>query len=216
MEHVILLHGLGRRSTSLSGLRKGLEKAGFAPEYWPYPSRRRRLDAHIDSFRNWLLGKNFEHPVHFAGHSLGGLIIRGALSKEVPFQLGRIVLIATPNQGAGVVSRFEHSRLPHLIFGEPLQDLSESALQKKGLGIPETDIGVIAGLQRFHPLNPMSYVNNLHYRGMEHDGTVALANTKLRGSTDNISINAHHTFISNHPMTIEQTIYFLKNGKFRR
>lgn len=216
MEHVILLHGLGRRSASLSGLRRGLDTAGFETEYWPYPSRRRRLDGHIEAFRTWLSDRKFDGPVHFVGHSLGGLIIRGAVSGEVPFELGRIVLIATPNQGAGVVSRYEHHRLPHLVFGEPLQDLSEAALSNRGLGVPETEIGVIAGLQRFHPLNPMSYINSFHYRGVEHDGTVALANTELTGATDSIAINAHHTFISNHPETVAQTIYFFKNGKFRK
>ncbi len=213
-DHVILVHGLARSSASMNRLQRGLAKAGFVPHAWSYPSRRRRLQGHVDAFREWLEAGAFDGPVHFVGHSLGGLIIRGAMASNPPVTLGRIVMIATPNQGAGAVTRNADSPLSRLIFGLPLQDLTENSENLKKLGVPDTEIGLIAGNKRFHPFNPVSYANWFHYAGLQHDGTVELANTRLKGATDSITVGAHHTFICDHPAVIEQTIAFLTNGRF--
>ncbi len=45
----------------------------------------------------------------------------------------------------------------------------------------------------------ISYVNLFHRAGHTHDGTVELANTRLEGARDSIVIDAHHTFICDHP-----------------
>ena len=126
-EHVVLVHGLGRTCRSMAQLQRGLEAKGFAVQCWSYPSRRRHLAGHIAAFRGWLEARAFEGPVHFVGHSLGGIIIRGALAADPPLNLGRIVLIATPNRGAGVVSRFGGWPFSKMIFGLPLEDLAEDS-----------------------------------------------------------------------------------------
>jgi hypothetical protein len=150
------------------------------------------------------------------GHSLGGIIIRGALADTPPVAIGRIVMIASPNQGAGVVSRFGRWPFSRAIFGLPLQDLGEKSPALMSLGVPEAEIGIIAGLRHFHPLNAISYVNLFHRAGHQHDGTVELANTQLEGATDSIAIDAHHTFICDHDEVIAQTGAFLRNGQFSR
>lgn len=215
-QQVVLLHGLGRSCASLARLQAGLEEMGLAAHCWSYPSRRRRLAGHIEAFRAWLEEQKFEEPVHFVGHSLGGIIIRGALAHDPPVAVGRIVMIATPNQGAGVVSRFGGWPFSRTIFGLPLQDLGENSPALKNLGVPEAEIGIIAGLRHFHPLNLISYVNLVHRAGHAHDGTVELANTRLDGAADSIAIDAHHTFICDHDEVITQTGAFLRHGRFER
>jgi len=215
-EQVVLLHGLGRSCASLARLQAGLEEMGFSAHCWSYPSRRRRLAGHIAAFRAWLEDQAFDAPVHFVGHSLGGIVIRGALAEDPPVAIGRIVMIATPNQGAGVVSRFGGWPFSRAIFGLPLQDLGEKSPALTNLGIPEAEIGIIAGLRHFHPLNFISYVNLFHRAGYAHDGTVELANTRLDGAADSIAIDAHHTFICDHDDVIAQTGAFLRDGGFSR
>ncbi|MBT3369718.1 MAG: alpha/beta fold hydrolase [Rhodospirillaceae bacterium] len=215
-DQVVLLHGLGRSCASVARLQSGLEEMGFAALCWSYPSRRRRLAGHIEAFREWLRRQAFAGPVHFVGHSLGGIIIRGALADTPPVAIGRIVMIASPNQGAGVVSRFGRWPFSRAIFGLPLQDLGEKSPALMSLGVPEAEIGIIAGLRHFHPLNAISYVNLFHRAGHQHDGTVELANTQLEGATDSIAIDAHHTFICDHDEVIAQTGAFLRNGQFSR
>lgn len=213
-EHVVLVHGLARTSSSMSRMQRGLEAAGYIPIAWSYPSRRRRLEGHISAFQDWLSSTDFEGIVHFIGHSLGGLIIRGALAQNPAVTVGRIVMIATPNQGAGIVSRYGRQPFSQLIFGLPMEDLQENSESLINMGIPNAEIGIIAGVQPFHPFNPISYINLLHLSDTEHDGTVELANTYLEGMADRITVNAHHTFICDDHKVIEQTTHFLKHGKF--
>jgi triacylglycerol lipase len=213
-EQVILLHGLGRTCNSLARLRRGLEKAGFAVQCWPYPSRRRRLGDHIAALRQWLSQQHFTGPVHFAGHSLGGVIIRGALAEAPPVAVGRLVFIASPNQGAGVATRYGNWPLSRLIFGLPLQDVMENSRALQSLGVPDADIGIIAGDKKFHPVNPISYFNLLQRDNIVHDGTVELANTGVASARDAIVVPAHHTFICNHETVIQQTAHFMLHGRF--
>ena len=215
IEQVILLHGLGRTCASMARMQRELEAQGYAVRCWSYPSRRRRLIGHIDAFRTWLVDEKIKGPVHFIGHSLGGIIIRGALAQEPPVKVGRIVMIAAPNQGAGVVSHFGQWPLSRLFFGLPLEDLAEGSPVLQGLGIPDAEIGIIAGVQHFHLINPVSWVNLFHRAGEEHDGTVELANTRLEGARDSLVIDAHHTFICDDETVIEQTAGFLRDGRFR-
>ena len=212
---VILLHGLGRTCASMSRLQRGLEAYGYDVRCWSYPSRRRRLIGHIEAFRSWLANQKFARPVHFVGHSLGGIIVRGALAQNPPVPVGRIVMIAAPNQGAGVVSHFGQWPLSRLFFGLPLEDLAEGSPVLQSLGIPAAEIGIIAGVQHFHLINPVSWVNLFHRAGEEHDGTVELANTRLEGARDSLVIDAHHTFICDDETVIEQTAAFLQDGQFR-
>jgi pimeloyl-ACP methyl ester carboxylesterase len=215
-EPVVLVHGLGRTCGSMARLQRGLNEMEFEATCWSYPSRRRRLGGHIEAFRDWLGAQAFAGPVHFVGHSLGGLVIRGALAPDPPVNIGRIVMIATPNQGAGVVSRFGGWPFSQAIFGLPLEDLAEGSPALSNLGVPDAEIGIIAGEKRFHPFHFVSYVNLFHGAGHAHDGTVELANTRLEGARDSIVIDAHHTFICDDGEVIEQTGSFLRDGWFLR
>ncbi len=215
-QQVVLVHGLGRGWASMAQLGRGLEAAGFRVAYWDYPSRMHRLADHVEAFRAWLRAQNFTGPVHFVGHSLGGIVIRGALADAPPVALGRIVLIAVPNQGAGVVSSFGALPFSRFIFGLPLEDLAEGSPALRALGVPDAEIGIIAGVQHFHPFNPISYVNLFHRHGHAHDGTVELANTRLEGAKEDVVIDAHHTFICDHAEVIAQTTGFLQNGVFSK
>lgn len=215
---VILLHGLGRTPRSMRRMARALDDAGFAVETWGYPSRHRRLAQHAVSLRErlsrWAQDKRPQEPVRFVTHSLGALVLRGALSGQPPLPVGRIVMIAPPNQGAGLAVRFGRTVWARWVFGKPMEDLKLGAGGLAWLGVPDAEIGVIAGERPFHPVNPMSWANIFVSGDLAHDGTVEVANTRLSGMKDFLIVDVHHTFICDDPDVQNQTIAFLRDGRF--
>lgn len=218
-DKVILLHGLGRTRRSMARLASALRATGFDVEAWDYPSRSLstgELERHL---RQRIHGIHSSSPVHFVGHSLGCLLIRACLSESagMPFQLGRIVMVAPPNQGAGIVSRLNDrpwAAWSLALFGKPVRDLAPGSPWLGKLGIPDTEIGIIAGTFRFNAINPSAWFNFLLGVPEPHDGTVELASTRLSGMRDFIAINADHTFICDYPSVIRQVVAFLLRGRF--
>ena len=123
--------------------------------------------------------------MHFVGHILGSAVI-----------------ITTPKQCTGVVSRFGRWPVSQAIFGLPLEDLAEGSTALAYLGAPGAEIGIIAGIGGFHPLNFISYLNLFHRAGEAHHGTAELANTRLDEAKHSIVIEAQHTFIGDHDEVI--------------
>ncbi len=200
---------------SMRRLANAIRDAGFRTHNWRYHSRLYRLLDHIDHFSNFIEQLD-EHdaPVHFVGHSFGSLVIRGATAEPLPVTSGRIVMIAPPNRGAGIAERFGNTMTARWFYGKPVRDLSKGAPSLDRLGLPLAEYGVIAGSHRFHLLNPISYINAIRGLEYEHDGTVEIENTRLPDMKDFLIVTAHHTFICNHPDTVEQTITFLRTGAF--
>ena len=213
---VILLHGLGRTRHSLARLTRAIGRAGYRPEIWCYPSRRHRIADLVEMFRRHLPNWAGDGPVHFVGHSLGAILIRAGLVEPPPFALGRIVMIAPPNNGVQLIRKFRRWPMLATLYGVPTRDMAAGNRWLGGLGVPPTEIGVIAGERRFHPLNPSAYMNALIGNDRPHDGTVEVASTRLAGMADFLVVGANHTFICDHPEVVRQTLNFLDIGRFAR
>ena len=211
-EIVILVHGLGRSRFSMRKLQCSLKAKGFQVLNWGYSSlsggileHAQELAIRIASFKN-------DPLIHGVGHSLGGLILRQAFALQ-PQQKRRLVTLGTPHQGARLIARypllFNYRFIPPVI-GQMHPDSSVI----KTLPIPDIEIGVIAGIQKFHPLNPISWINCLANEGIPHDGTVDIESTKVAGLTDYIEVNANHSFIPTNLAAIEYVERFIIHGKF--
>ncbi len=210
---VILVHGLGRRGRSMRRLEQALRDHGFATRTWDYP-RALPLGELIARFRRYLDQLTATQPVHLVGHSLGGILIRGALQRRSSFPLARIVMIAPPNRGVGLIDRIGFLGLAERLYGRPVRDLASDGRRVSAYGVPDTEIGIIAGTQRFHLLNPTAYFSAVFGADVPHDGTIEVERTKLKGMADFVTVPASHTWMCADPEVIRQTTLFLQRGYF--
>ena len=216
-ELVVLLHGLSPLPFSLRQLETGLRAAGFRTRMWRYPSRRHDVAALVRQFRARLVElEGVEGRVHFVGFSLGAILIRAGLVEPVRFRVGRIVMIAPPNHGSGLVARLRHLTWLRHIFGRPSAELARGEPWLERLATPPYEIGIIAGTRLLHLCNPNSWLNWLLGNRRGHDGTVEIESTKLAGMRDFALVDATHTLIAAHPESIRQTISFLRQGSFQQ
>ena len=182
----------------MTPMERALEKAGYEVVNFGYPSRRETVAEAGRALADRLAGLEARPDVsriHFIGHSLGNIVIRWVLAErmQTPFdKLGRVVMLAPPNQGARLADHFA----PWLSWlSQPLPDLttgSDSAA--RSIPTPQgVQIGIVAG-------------------SLDH--TVRIDETYLRGQTEQVVVPAGHTFIMRKPLVQRLAIRFLRNGSF--
>lgn len=216
-EKVILLHGLWRTRRSLRRLAGALAAQGYDVETWSYPSHGHGAAELVRQVHERMHSLRGLPRVHFVGHSLGAILIRGALARPVEFGIGRVVMLAPPNRGAGIIGRLRTRRWARWMMrglGPAVGDLAPGSSFLAGLGVPAADIGIIAGTRARHPINPSAWANRWLGATDGHDGTVELESTPLPGMRDFIALPAHHTWICDDREAIRQTAFFIGHGHF--
>jgi len=198
MDRVVLLHGLGRTRRSMRRLERALRRSGYDTLNVGYPSFTAQVpdlarlvagriaaagphDADLDTTR-----------LHLVGHSLGGILIRWLIAHQPPPRLGRVVLLAAPNQG----SRLADAAAPWLAWlMRPLPDMTtdETNAAHAIPTPPGVPIGVIAG---------------------SWDYTVPVERARLRGATDLVVARSGHMFLPDLREVHELTARFLATGRF--
>lgn len=211
-ECVVLLHGLIRSASSMERMQDALIDEGFATANIEYPSR----DSSIEELAPLAVEAGLlkcreiggTTRIHFVTHSLGGILLRQYLSEYDVTELGRVVMIAPPNQGSvavdtlGGVPGFDWLNGP---AGRQLGKGEESVPLK--LGPANFELGVIAGNRSIDPLTSAVLPN-------PDDGRVSVEDTKLEGMADFVIVDHSHAFIMRMRKTIELTVTFLRIGKF--
>jgi len=217
-ELVVLLHGLGRSAWSLKRLEWRLQGAGYRTQNLDYPSRRHGIGELVALLHRRIVETaHGASRVHFVGHSLGAVLLRGVLARPVPFAVGRVVMLAPPNAGVSLLERAEMRRLARYIYGRPILDLLPGSPALKALPGLAAETGVVAGSAPFHVFNPTAYMNALLRPGFtEHDGTVDIASTRLPDMKDFVLLPINHSFMADHPETARQVVAFLEHGRFAK
>lgn len=212
-ECVILLHGLARTSASMSTMAERLREAGYTVRNKDYPSRHNRIEEiagpAVEDGLKFCRNQKAKR-IYFVTHSLGGILVRYYLSRNKIPELGRVVMLAPPNQGSKVVDKFSSMPGFKLINGpagyQLGTDKNSIPLQ---LGPADFEVGIIAGDYTINFILSTAFDE-------PNDGKVAVDDTKLDGMKDFIVVHRSHPFIMQGGEVIEQVKYFLLHGRFNK
>jgi len=196
-DYVVLLHGFWRTAKSMKKIEGILSNEGYCVINLDYPSRKETIENLSDNhLKKALVEKCTDRhkKINFVTHSMGGIVVRYFLATNKLHNLGRMVMLAPPNNAsklADVLCKFE---TVGSFFGLALNQFihDEKSLINK---IPEPDyeVGIIAA---------------------KYDDKVSLKNTKLKNMKDFLVVKSTHTFIMNSEKTITAVKNFLEEGKF--
>lgn len=210
-EAVILLHGLCRSSHSLAKMECALTGEGFSVLNVSYPSRTASIQQLADNAIGNAVAdcqRKGATRIHFVTHSLGGILVRSYLARHSVPSLGRVVMLAPPNQGSEVVDKLGSLFLFQWINGPAGNELgTDTHSTPNRLGPATYPVGVIAGDRS------LNWINSLLIPGRD-DGKVSVERTRLAGMSDHLVIHTTHPFIMRNRETIRQTIQFLRTGAF--
>ena len=209
-ECVILLHGLARTDNSMSKLELHLIDHVVNVDY---PSREKDIQTlAVESINEAINECEKVNPerIHFVTHSMGGILVRYYLGVNRMEKLGRVVMLSPPNRGSEVVDKLKDNIIFKWLNGPAGQQLgtNKESMPNK-LGRPYYEVGIITGDKTVNP------VLSLMIPG-EDDGKVSVERAKLMGMKDFLVVHKSHTFIMNDEDIINQVIYFIENGIFKK
>jgi len=211
-ECVVLLHGLVRSASSMERMQEALADEGFETINIEYPSRDYPIDElatlAVDAGLAGCRANDDVTRVHFVTHSLGGILVRQYLSQKEIADLGRVVMLAPPNQGSAAVDRLRDVPGFDWLNGPAGRQLGkgEDSVPLK-LGPANFEVGVIAGNRSIDPLTSAVLPN-------PDDGRVSVEDTKLEGMADFVIVEHSHAFMMRMRETISLTVHFLRDGRF--
>ena len=217
---VVLLHGIGLGAWAMARLERSLRAAGYRTINFTYPSRSLPLE---QLAAEWLpaqlrsRGVTAASRVHFVTHSMGGIVLRAWLREEQrknggcpPAGLGRVVMLAPPNQGSAVAERLRHFppfRWFTGVNGIRLGTGADSLPCSLGPWPTGIDLGIIAGDRTLNPLFAA-------WLGGANDGKVSVASTCLAGMRDHLVLPHSHTWLQWRAETARAVGRFLQHGRF--
>jgi pimeloyl-ACP methyl ester carboxylesterase len=206
---VVLLHGVLRTSRCMASLASFLKIQGYDILNIDYPSSKYDI-ATIANVIHPLI-QEFAKQVdklHFVGYSMGGLVIRAYLHKYNPGNLARVVMIATPNGGSEIADFLQNFWFYRKIYGPAgAQLITDQTSFREIFGHINYELGIISGISNFYIIASL-------IMDKESDGRVSVANTKIVGMKEQVTIKAGHTFIASNKKTLQFTSAFLLHGTF--
>lgn len=189
---VVVVHGMGRSRVSMAVLAHALEEEGYRVVNWGYSSTSDSIPALAAALAARVERDARGARVHFVGHSLGNILVRWTVAHRPPERLGRVVMLAPPNQGSKEADRFAPwiGWLLRPIEGLTTADTSVARTIGAARGV---EVGIIAG---------------------RYDGKVSVEEARLPGARDFTVVPSAHTFIMDRRDVRRLTVRFLRTGRF--
>lgn len=195
-EMVFLLHGFAGRPVLLARIARDLVGAGYHVRNWAYPSVFHHAERHSQQLREEIerLSQGKTHSrIHVVGHSLGGIVTRLAFMDGAPEKLGRIVMLAPPNQGSHLARRASKLLGRWCPVLRELSDDEQSFVNRLG-HFPPLEIGVIAA---------------------SRDWVVSRRCTHLPSQIDHTVVSGSHVSVPFKAEASNQVLSFLRYGRFQ-
>lgn len=210
-ECVVLIHGLNRSWRAMEPMAEALRAAGFSTANVDYPSQAgpveilapMAVETGLSECRNAGAKR-----IHFVTHSIGGILLRYSHQSSPIPDLGRVVMLAPPNQGSEVIDVTRDWPTSELFAGEAgLQMGTDPDSIPQQLGPVDFELGVIAGT------GSINFVMSAMLPG-PNDGKVSVENTRVDGMDDFLVVENSHHYITESEEVIRNTTSFLRVGSF--
>lgn len=207
---VYVLHGILVPGVQMRALTSYLNRHGFDAVTLHYPSTRHTWSVLADMIWQQICDDVAQRQqVHFVGFSMGGQLIRVMLERYRPQNVGRVVLLASPNKGSEVADMMQHWWLYKRLFGPAGQQLITQSEECDRLrGVPYYEVGCLAGT---HTIDPFCY----SVISGPNDGKVSVESAQCEGMTDFKMLPVSHTFFPLSRRVMAETQHFLQEGRFR-
>ncbi len=210
-ECVVLIHGLNRSWRAMEPMAEALRAAGFSTANVDYPSQAGpvaviaplAVETGLNECRNAGAKR-----IHFVTHSIGGILLRYFHEDSPIPDLGRVVMLAPPNQGSEVIDVTRDWPTSDLFAGEAgLQLGTDPDSVPRQLGPINFELGVIAGTES------INFVMSAMLPG-PNDGKVSVESTRVEGMDDFLIVENSHRYITESEEVIRNTTSFLRVGSF--
>lgn len=209
-DYVVLLHGIGRTSNTMYLMQKSFERDGYQVLNLDYPSREMVLEDIVEEIHPKIQAFTADkaRKVNFVGYSMGGLVIRAYLAKYRQANMGRVVMLGTPNSGSEVADTFRDYWLFTKVYGPAGQQLATSGnTNPQILGKTDYEVGTIAGTLSIDP------VSSFIIPGKD-DGKVSVKSAHLTDGKEQKTMPTTHTFMPLNHEVISSAKHFIAHGKF--
>jgi pimeloyl-ACP methyl ester carboxylesterase len=177
-----------------------------------YASTRGEIEEHAEALARVISSLEGVTDVDFVAHSMGNVVIRRYLAAHGADEhvadshprIGRIVMLAPPNQGSALARTMQDDPLFRTVLGASGRQLGGGwADLEKTLATPK-EFGVVAG----------SVSGNALLEG-DDDLVVRVEETRLAGAADFAVAPVAHTYIMDDSAVQQMTLRFLKDGHLR-
>ena len=207
-DYVILLHGLGRSSKSMSKIETALKKNGYIVKNVGYPSRQYPIELLAEKYVAPAVNQCTDaQTIHFVTHSLGGILTRYYLAKNPLHNLGKVIMLAPPNHGSEIVDTLGNFVLYKWWLGPAFQQLSTKPDSiPNRLQPPDFRVGIITGTKSVNPFFS-------HLISGDDDGKVSVKSAEIQGAPFK-KVHVTHTWIMKNNAVINDIVHFLKFDSF--
>ncbi|MGF6527121.1 esterase/lipase family protein [Variovorax sp. PvP013] len=186
---ILFVHGMGRSPLSGWPLLAALRRVGFGTATFGYMTSLEDADGIVERLASRLvaLGARGEHAV--IGHSLGGVLLRGAIARlpEGAARPRHLFLLGSPVGAARLAVRLR-SRPTYRLLTRDCGQMLASPARMAAIGWPAMPVTSVVGTRGWSgPRSPF---------GLEvNDGVVALSEVAADRVTDQVRLPVVHTLL---------------------
>lgn len=194
----------------MNAMEAALKEDGYEVANVSYPSREHPIEELAPMAIESGLDQCGDEPpkVHFVTHSLGGILVRYYYAENKVDRVGRVVMLAPPNQGSKAADSLGDMPGYDWLNGPAGAQLGKGVDSiPLALGTPNFEFAVIAGNRSIDPLSSAVLDN-------PDDGKVSVEDTKLEGMRDFRLIEVSHAYIMQDEEVIGLVKRFLRTGSF--
>lgn len=180
-----------------------LRRLGYAVRVFPY-SGRRPHEANVERLARFARETADGGPVHFVGHSLGGVLILDMLDRHAEIAAGSTVLLGAPVRGSFTGRRFGLAGVGRWMMGGCGVLWHERAAKWQR----DAPLGVIAGTARIGLGVALGRIPG------PSDGVVCVSETAVEGMTEQVLVPLGHSVLIVSGRVAKMVARFLATGSF--